>query len=244
MNLHELCNPFFQYICRINRLSRSRADLPASQIREEIKAIIERLREQAAETPGLLQQFEIREGVNGKRGIELVLLFFADFMIRESPLRCASEWEDLAAEHEEHSGYDKFFVMLDETLEDKSPDAKGRIAVYYTCMGLGFTGGLSDEPEKFNRKLRECAARLRTYMDESAAQRVCDEAYVHTDRRPLDVPPVERVVNRVLLFAAVFFMVLVAGGVLYHFQIKELNTALSSIQSQLEGATTEGGGGR
>jgi cytochrome bd-type quinol oxidase subunit 1 len=38
------------------------------------------------------------------------------------------------------AGDEKFFDLLEETLNDSSEDASERLAVYYTCLGLGFMG--------------------------------------------------------------------------------------------------------
>lgn len=235
MKLVELCEPLFQNICRLNRLARSGADLPASQIRSEIKSILEQMRTTAAETPGLLAKYEMTEGRDGKRGIELVMIFFADSMIRDSKLECARGWDDIAAEYDEYAGDDKFFDLLDEALEDRSSEATEQLAVYYTCLGLGFVGGLFGQPEAIRRKMHDCVARIGDTMDDASRGRICREAYDYTDRRPLNVPRAQKIMTRVGLLVAIFITVFVAAGVGYHQAQKRLSDSLETIQTNLQG---------
>lgn len=239
MTLVELCEPLFQNICRLNRLARSGAELPASQIRSEIKATLEQIRATSAETPGLLAKYEMTEGRDGKRGIELVLIFFADSMIRDSKLECARGWDDIAAEYDEYAGDDKFFDLLDETLQDRSRDATEQLAVFYTCLGLGFVGGLYGQPEAIRRKMHDCVARIGDTMDDASRGKICREAYDHTDRRPLNMPRGQKVLVRMGVFAVILVTVFVAAAFGYHFAQKQLGENLTRIQENLQQQRSE-----
>lgn len=233
MTLVELCEPLFQYICRLNRLARSGADLPASQIRSEIKHILDEIKVTASQTPGLLSKYEMIEGRDGRKGIELVLIFFADSMVRDSKLACARGWDDIAAEHHEYAGDDKFFDLLDETLQDRSKDATEQLAVFYTCLGLGFVGGLYGQPEAIRRKMHDCVARIGDQMDDASRGRICREAYEHTDKRPLNLPKTQRILVSVGILVTVLVSVFVAAGFGYHFAQRGLDRSFQTIQTNV-----------
>lgn len=229
MTLLELCDPLFQYMCQLNRLARSGADRPASQIRADIEAILSDIRRKAADEPGMLAKYEMTEDRSGKKGIELVLIFFADYMIRESRLPCAPDWRDMAEDYEEFGGDDKFFDLLDEALEDRSPEAAEKLAVFYTCLGLGFVGGYIDQPEMIRRRMADCASRLRGLMGEADAARVCPEAYSHTDRRPLNLPPAGKLMHIGIGLAVLVVVIFVVSAVAYRRSQSDLARGLNTI---------------
>ena len=110
-------------------------------------------------------------------------------MISEIGLSWAREWKELAFEHQEMAGDEKFFDLLEETLKDKSPAANQRLAVFYTCIGLGFTGWYTGQPEYLRRKMKEIAARLQAGGQIADAARICADAYEKVDTRDLIEPP-------------------------------------------------------
>ena len=80
----------------------------------------------AAATGGLAAQYD---------KIELPLIFFADFMVKEGGYNISKKWKELAFDRNELGGDEKFFDLLEETLKDPSPAATDRLAVFYTCLG-------------------------------------------------------------------------------------------------------------
>jgi hypothetical protein len=137
MTLLELSEPLFQYMCRLNRSGRKGGNYELSQVQAEIKGIL-------GEARGKALGANLAEAWDK---VELPLMFFCDFMIKESALPWAREWKELAFERHEMAGDEKFFDLLEETLKDKSPNANDRLAVFYTCMGLGFSGWYTGQPE-------------------------------------------------------------------------------------------------
>ena len=131
MTLLELCEPLFQYMCRLNRLARSGSALEMDQVRNDIKTIFEAMKAESLNIAALTSHYE---------KIELPLLFFVDFTIKESELVFAYDWYELGRERNELAGDEKFFDLLDENLEDTSGAATERLVIFYTCIGLGFTG--------------------------------------------------------------------------------------------------------
>ena len=106
MQLLALCEPLFQYICRLNRSARKGGRFEPGQVRAEIKSLLEDMHDRSSSTPGLTAQLE---------RVELPLLFFVDYMIKESDLDFVRQWHELAHERNELAGDEKFFDMLDET---------------------------------------------------------------------------------------------------------------------------------
>src|SRR5258705_3147547 len=174
MTLLQLTEPLFQHVCRLNRFSRragttksggsdttyislkpeapgaaasaaaKTASLDYTVARSEIKALFEDMMARAASDIRLSQQ---------ARKVELPLIFFVDSMISESNLPFAAQWNQnrLAYDRQELAGDEKFFDLLDETLKENGEDASERLALFYACIGLGFTGIYFKQPE-FLRK--------------------------------------------------------------------------------------------
>ena len=157
MNLLELTEPIFQYVCRLNRLARKSgggktgetsfiakspgqtptaprvASLEYAVVRSEVKAMFEDFLTRS--------NSDMRLNVQARK-VELPLLFFVDSMISDSALPFAAQWNQnrLAYERNELAGDEKFFDLLEETMKDSSEDASERLAVFYNCVGLGFSG--------------------------------------------------------------------------------------------------------
>ena len=87
--------------------------------------------------------------------VELPLIFFVDSMISESSLPFAAQWNQnrLAYDRNELAGDEKFFDLLEETLKDQNDEASERLAVFYTCLGLGFTGIYFRQPEYLRKTM-------------------------------------------------------------------------------------------
>ena len=222
MTLRELCEPLFLYVCRLNRAARKGAGVEYREARGQIEGIFADIRAKAASIPGLASEFA---------KIELALLFFVDFMIAESRLPFASQWHEnrLAFDRNELAGDEKFFDILEETLIDSGEAANERLAVLYTCLGLGFTGWYTDQPEFINSKMMECSARMRRIMDKGEASRICPEAYEHVDTSDLIEPPGAKLMAVGLGLIGLIVILLVASAVLYIEERSELKQALEQI---------------
>jgi len=223
MTLVELCEPLFQYICRLSRLARKGGHAGAEEVRAQIKAMLSEMRTKAGAVPGMAPQFD---------KIELVLIFFADSMIRESALPFAREWRDLAQERNELAGDEKFFDLLEETLADKSEAATERLAVFYTCLGLGFTGWYNGQPEYLRKKVSEILSRMRGRIDSDGSGRFCPEAYEHVNTSDLIEPPGRSLVGIAIALIGLAVVLFVANIVMYRGSSARLNQALTTIELQ------------
>src|SRR5687767_5192650 len=170
MTLIELCEPLFQYICRLNRMARSGAHADHTVVREEIKAILEDIMQKSMSDMRLAAQV---------KKMELPLVFFVDSMIAESKLKFAGQWHSnrLAFARNELAGDEKLFDLLEDTMQDSSEDASERLAVYYTCMGLGFCGMYVGQQDYLRGKMMAIAPRIRHLIDADQSARICAEAY-------------------------------------------------------------------
>jgi type VI secretion system protein ImpK len=232
MTLIELTEPLFQYICRLNRSSRKGVSPEPGQVRAEIKSIFSDMRSRANGTPGLAQQYE---------KVEIVLMGFVDFMIKESGKPFGRGWKELAHEKNELAMDEKFFDMLDETLKDPSEQATERLAVYYECMGLGFTGWYAGQPEHLRKKMLEVSARIRGMMD--TGKQICPEAYEKVDTRIIDLPVASSIVGLLIVFVGLAVVIAAANVALYMQKRTELKNAvtLESGYRDAGEATKEGG---
>lgn len=231
MTLLELTEPLFQYICRLNRVARSGAPADYTVVRAELKALLEDLVQKSASEGRLVTQM---------KRMELPLMFFVDSMIAESTLKFAGQWHGnrLAFEREERAGDEKFFELLDETMRDNSEEASERLAVYYICVGLGFSGMYVGQPEFLRKTMMTIAPRIRHLVDSDQASRVCGEAYEKVDTRDLVEPPSRKMFVIAMIFLICAVSVMVAYIWMFKSATGELNTALQKIEQQDQARVT------
>ena len=229
MTLPQVCEPLFQWACRLNRSIRKGVAPPASQSREEAAAMLAEVRARA-EQAGIAERLARAEPV---------LLYFTDFTARALP--DAAQWPSLAQERGLEGGDEEFFDRLDETLRDASPEATEQISVFYTCMGLGFSGWYTGQPEVLRRKMQECAARLRPQIDADPTARVTPEAYEHVNTADLTEPPARRLGALLIVAAGLALTLLVANAVAYIQKRAELKSSLDVIIRAAEGVPGTGG---
>ena len=107
MTLLELCEPLFQYACRINQRATLGDHPDPVQVEADVEGILTSMRNKASKTAGLIEQY---------KRVELPLIFFIDNIIFESQLSFSKDWPRLAYKRNEMAGDEKFFVLLDEEL--------------------------------------------------------------------------------------------------------------------------------
>ena len=222
----ELCEPIFTKICVLNRLGRSQGGLlNYDQLRSEIEQLFTRIRNSADVDPALKVQWQ---------KLELPLTFFVDSMISESGLAIAPTWNRnrLAYERKELAGDEKFFDLLDETLSDPSDEASQRLVVFYTCIGLGFTGWYGGQPEYLRGKMLDISHRIRTAMETDKTVRICPETYLNVDTRDLVQPPASKLGGIAIVFVGLCLIVVIVEAYLFHAASLSLTDSLTAIGSQ------------
>ena len=222
MNLLELCEPLFQYVCILNRAGRKGGNLEYNTVRSRVKVLFEDTRAKAANDPRINPQY---------RKVEQPLIFFADSMVADSKLSFAQKWdkERLAYSFNELAGDEKFFDLFDETLREQGDDATERLAVFYTCIGLGFTGWYAGQPEYLRKKMLEVAPRIRHLIESDTTVRVCPEAYQNVDSRDLVEPPSSKMVVILIIFLAFMLTTLACNFFLFQQASTQLTSSLSEI---------------
>lgn len=224
MTLLDLCEPFFLYTCRLNRSARLGVSTEYNRVRAEVRTILKELKNRAASDPKLSAQFA---------KMELPLIFFIDSMIADSNLSFRDEWHEnrLAYERNELAGDERFWVLLDETLADRSAEATERIAVFYTCIGLGFVGDHVGEPEELRNKMSQCAARLAGLIDlDEEEERICPEAYHHVNTSVLFQPPGAKLLGIGIALIGLIIVLFIANIILYDRASRRLRTSLERIE--------------
>jgi type VI secretion system protein ImpK len=222
----ELCEPIFTKVCVLNRLGRSQGGLlNYDQLRSEIEQLFARIRNSADADPALKVQWQ---------KLELPLTFFVDSMISESGLAIAATWNRnrLAYERKELAGDEKFFDLLDETLNDPSDEASQRLVVFYTCIGLGFTGWYASQPEYLRGKMLDVSQRIRTAMETDKTVRICPETYLNVDTRDLVEPPASKLGGIAIIFLGLCLIVVIVEAYLFHAASLSLTDSLTAIGSQ------------
>lgn len=224
----ELSEPFFQYICRINRAARKGAPMEASHVRSEIKGILSDMASKSTCTPGLREQYQ---------AIRQPLIFFCDYIIRTSALPFAASWLNLAEEENPpiYTGDEMFFLMLDQTLQDKSEAATPRLAVYYACMGLGFLGYYETDVQQVQRRVKEIAARLRLGSDTEQADHVCPEAYENINTSDLTEPPSRSLMPMIVAMACLLVLLFIINVFLYNSAASELTDSIKVMVERADG---------
>jgi len=251
MTLLELAEPIFQYVCRLNRLGRRSgsaapkgdtsffakpgappaatavrgASLDYPVVRAEVKALLEDFLTKTGNDIRLSNQV---------RKMELPIIFFIDAMIAESSLPFARQWNDnrLAFERSELAGDEKFFDLLEETLKDNSEDASERLALFYMCIGLGFTGIYFRDPQYLRRTMQTIAPRIRHLVEGDAAAKICPENYEGIDTRNLVQPPSSRMVLVGMIFLCFTLATLVTYIFLYADGSRKLRSSLADIEQR------------
>jgi len=222
VRLLDLCEPLFQAVCRLNRMGRKGSSTDYATARSEINTIFEQMNLTAKNDLAISEQF---------RKVEMPLIFFVDSMISESTLRFAGEWNRhrLAYERNELAGDEKFFDLLDETLRETRDGSEERLAVFFTCLGLGFSGWYSGQPEYLRKKMLEIAPRVKAYVDADETGLITPDSYQHTNTMNLPMPISASLVPLLIVLGGLFLVVSAVNIYTFRSASAELNQALETI---------------
>ena len=222
MKLLELYEELFQYICRLNRVAKTSAQPEFARVRAEVKDLLAQALRDAAVDVRLLNQ--------AKR-LELPLVFMLDYLICTSRLKFATQWAEnrLAKDRNELAGDERFFDFLEEDLKDPSEEAAERLAVYYVCLGLGFTGMYQSQPEQIRRYVEQVYPRISPYVDRDPRTKISEEAYQHTDSRILTEPPSNKIILVAIAFVFLSLSAMFIFYALYAGAVHDLRDAVKAI---------------
>ena len=223
MTLMELCEPLFQYVCRLNRSGRRGAKYEFDTVRGQVKGLFGTMKATATADFKLNEQYE---------KVEIPLKFFVDSILSESRLNIAKQWHSkrLAFEWKELAGDEKFWdPLLEGELKDPTDAATERLAIYYTCIGLGFTGWYAGQPDKIKKKMAQIAERIWGYMKIDEKGRICPEAYEHIDTRNLIQPPAQKLIGIVIAIIGFVIVLFITNAYMYSVASRDLDRAIKVI---------------
>ena len=233
MTLLELSEPLFQYICRLTRSARKGGNYePQSQVQIRDQGLSRRGPRQG---PG----GQPRRVVGEDRTSPHVLLRF--YGLRNPPFPGPANGRNSPLNATKWPATKSFFDLLEETLKDKSPSANERLAVFYTCMGVGFTGWYTAQPEYLRRKMKEIAARLQAAGQFTETQRICPDAYEKVDTRDLIEPPGTKLIGIGIALVGLLIVLFFTYGFLYRDSSTKLVSALHTIEKKSNIAVVDTG---
>lgn len=223
----ELCDPLFRYICRLNRSANAGVAPDMTRVRSEVIDLLNKIAELAKNDPALRDQFD--EQSKGK--LNQVLVYFVDSTISDGKYPFAMQWQRIEMERfGEQVGDERFWIYLDETLNEQNEAANDRLAVYYQCIGLGFTGLYAGQPEYLRSKMNQIAQRInKAYLPSDSEGTLCPEAYEHTDRSDLIEPPAPRMIGIAIAIVGLIITLFIANVYLYHEAKSDVAEALDTI---------------
>jgi type VI protein secretion system component VasF len=240
--LAEICEPIFQYACRLSRASRKGAAAggaggaggggpETAQVSAELTGLLQSARAEAAKA-GKAEAFD---------RVEIVLMYFLDSMVRQSSLPIAKSWPGLAAAKGKPGGDEEFFDELDETLRDSSPGAVDRLGVFYACLGLGFTGWYTGQHDFLRKKMQEIASRLRGQIDADVSARLCPDAYQSVNTSDLVQPASRSVAGVAVALVGLGITLVIVNIAIYLDARRQMGGALEKIV-QTSAPDAPGGG--
>ena len=225
MKLLDLYEELFQYVCLLNRMSNAKpeAQHDYARVRADIKGMIEDIARSTTSDVRLAGQV---------RRLEKPIVFFVDNVIATSRLKFAAQWaaNRLATERNDLAGDEEFFDFVRQDLADVSEDAVERLAVYYTCFGLGFTGMYVSQPDQIHSLMEQIFPRIRHWTDSDRAK-MSEEAYKFTDTRILTEPPNNKIILVSVLFLFLSLSVLAVWYGLYYKASAEVTSAIDQIKN-------------
>ncbi|MDR0403081.1 MAG: DotU family type IV/VI secretion system protein [Treponema sp.] len=146
--LEKICNPLFLAICHYWQLACMDSQIVLKPFREKIVSLLEDTKQAAALDEALAKEFAV---------IEKPLVFFVDYMVREGRFSFRNDWQILARSYNELSGDEKFFELLEETLN--YPSTKNSAVLFFIMLGLGFDGIHRENQAYIQRCMMTCAQR-------------------------------------------------------------------------------------
>lgn len=222
MTLLELCDPLFKYICFLNRSARKGMHIDAGQVDSDLEGILSDMKAKASAN-GLGDQYE---------KIEYPLIFFADNVIAGSSYPFADSYERLAYKpsRDRVTGDTDFCDELDLLLESSDgASASSRLAVFYTCLGLGFTGDRLGDSELRKQKMTAITRKIRAFTDAGDRGKLTPQAYEYTLLDDLIPPPVGPVWTVAVGMIMLMIVLVVVAGFVYKTKVTQLGKALNTI---------------
>jgi type IV/VI secretion system ImpK/VasF family protein len=232
MTLIELCEPAFQYICRLNYIVRNGGEIEYTQLRRDVKEILDNIAYKAENDSALNAKYE---------KVKMPLVFFIDSMVVESGVGCLSQWDSnrLAHDFNELAGDEAFFDYMDRAIEQAGSEDPEVLAFYYICLGLGFTGFYFGQPELLRQKMSIIQPHIHEFGDFDLTSKICPKAYESINTANLVERPTSRILGIAILFVGLTFVVFIAVIMAFRSSAGNLNRAIEEIIEQENSAVVE-----
>ena len=231
MQLLQLCEPLFQYVCRLNRIAAYGCEVTQKKVDGDIRKMLNKMKTQASVDSRLAEQFE---------KVLPPLVFFVDYMIRKSQLSFNNQWRNLAyTMFREMAGDERFFCMLDEELAGNDEAAAERVAIYYTCLGLGFKGLYLRQPDQIKQYMTRAWSRISDLLDSTDEAYLCPETYQYTDKRPMDKSVKSKLMAIAIIFVILLLFWLAGSFWLFNRACNESNVLLEKIRTSQTNTESE-----
>lgn len=233
MALVDQCEPLFQYVCSLNRLAREGGNVSQGQVEAELETLLAEAKNKAKTNPTTAAAWDEKT--------EWAIIAFCDFTVRESKLPYAGRWRGLGPKRGNLVLDEQFFDLLNETLKETGDAAMQRLSVFYTILGLGFTGMYCGQPDKISTelraKMRELYARIGGNVGSDGAQRICPQAYENVDQRTLELSTGSWLVPLAIVFCVLLVTLFAVNIVVYIQSKKSLRDEVVQITQQHEKLT-------
>ena len=223
MNLLELCEPTFLYICKVNRVYRNGGTLELKKVQLDIANLREDIQSKLSqEGSALNNQFE---------AIELAYVYFIDSMLVASGMTEWNEHRISVTEFNRLAGDNEFFDLLYDVEAEVGDDADSKLAFYYCCIGLGFTGMYYEELDRLHDIMQRLEPRVRDFVDRDVISRITPEAYSHNLEINVSPDTAPRYIGLLILSIGPIFAILFSITYLYIDAFSGLTKVLNKIIS-------------
>jgi len=152
--LEKLCYPIFNCFCNYWHLSCITNLVEREKFLEDVQILLKEAEAKASKDPILEREF---------LWIEKPVVFFIDYMVKEGRFPFRDEWWELSRNYSELSGDEKFFDLLNETLEN--PVLENSVVLFYVMLGLGFDGAFRYNKKYIEQCMRLCMEKADTDFD-------------------------------------------------------------------------------
>ncbi len=125
----------------------------------------------------------------------------------------------------------QFFNDLDVIVQLPAEKSRQRLAIYYTCLGLGFGGIYRDNPEELQTRAQRIYGVLGDLVDRAVDREICPAAY-DADERILYRPVRESLVVIGWVLVVVMLATLGAYYGFYKIATDTLNDTLKQVMAQ------------
>jgi type VI protein secretion system component VasF len=152
--LEKLCDPLLLTICNYWQLACMGNAVELEPFRKNIVLLLEEAKRTASLDETLAKEFAV---------IEKPLVFFIDYTVREGRFSFRNDWQILARSYNELSGDEKFFDLLEDTLN--YPDSQNSADLFFVMLGLGFDGIHRRNQAYIQRCMEACAQKVKADFD-------------------------------------------------------------------------------